>query len=149
MGWATASVGLETDPELVSGRLCKAAQGPRRRLTPATLQASNHRLCGVHSLGDFGLGEPSIQARLDDRRHQRKLVIECIIGRPIGGISPRLREYLVSGYQPRLSRRSARIPVHVTSLARASAMSISRRGVFCVFFVNTRTMMMRFPLRVT
>ena len=149
VGWATASVGLEADLEFVSGRLCKAAQGPRRRLTPTTFQARNHRLCGVHSLRNLGLGEPSIQARLDDRGHQRKLVIECIIGRAICGISSRLREYLVSGYQPRLSRRSARIPVHVTSFARASAMSISRRGVFCVFFVNTRTMMIRFPLRVT
>jgi hypothetical protein len=81
-----------------------------------------------------------VSARLDHRRGQRELVFEPIVGLDVFRVLAPLGD--------RFLDRDHFLRAHVTSSARRRASSISRRGVFCVFFVKTRRITTRLPVAV-
>ncbi len=127
---------LEADLEPMSGRLGEARERAGRRLAAPTFEPRDRALRRLHALGKLGLTQARALPRLGDFQDQRELFLQRVIFLPIGRIlHPSLMQ--VGKFR------------HVTSLALCAAISISRRGVFCVFFTNTRTTTTRCPLAVT
>lgn len=95
---------------------------------PAALKAGDHGLGGSHALGDLLLREVGLGAGADEGVGQGELLFQRVAGLDVGGVLAPLRERLLDGNA---------LALHRTSFARARAISMSRRGVFCVFLRTT------------
>lgn len=132
--------GFEADAKLRSGCLCETLQGPGRGHISTTFQASNHRLCRTHGGGDFFLRHIGFTSRLDQSFCDRELLFQGVVF----GDKRRVLEPLLGGVL-----NGNCFPAYRASFARLAANSISLRGVFCVFFANTRTTTTRRAVAVT
>src|SRR5882724_683797 len=131
---------LEADPKPVAGGLGNAFQCPRRGFDAAAFETSNHRLLGAHPRGEFPLCQTCARPNFNQRRSQAEFLVEVVIGLAVLWVPEPLLMQLVGRNQ---------LLAHAISSARLRASSISRRGVFCVFFTKTRTTTTRCDWRVT
>src|SRR6516165_7549987 len=131
---------LERNPQAHTGCGGEPLKRARRRLHPAAFETRDHRLRRVHALGQLFLRETRMRARLNHRLGERELVLKRVVGLDVCPVlAPRSEGFLDRDH----------LPAHVTSFARCRANSISRRGVFWVFFTNTRRITTRLPVAVT
>ena len=137
VGSPPGSRGVELNPQPGTGCLGDLLQGPRRWRHPAALQTRHRRLRRLHPLGQLRLGHAGSRARLDQRAGQLELRSQLLIGFPIVRVpAPAFMQFVKRAHC-------------ITSLARRSANSISRRGVRGVFFTKARTTTTRRPVATT
>src|ERR1700679_1761836 len=107
------------------GCVGEALQRARGRQDLAALKASDHGLGCSHRLSDLLLRHICFTAGFDERSGQCEFCFKGVVGRDKLWVLLPTCEGLVGGDE---------FTFHWTSLARLSAISISRRGVFWVFF---------------
>src|SRR5262249_52798905 len=131
---------LEADPQPVAGGLRDALQGAGGRLDAAAFEAGDHSLLGMHALRQLLLRQAGARAGGYQRRGEAEFLLEALVGLLVLGVFEPSSMQFVGGNQ---------LLAHLTSSARLRESSISRRGVFWVFFTNTRTTTTRCNGRVT
>src|SRR5450631_1527814 len=119
-------VRFEADAQARACSFSEAFQRTRRRHGLTAFQSSDHGLRRSHRLGDLLLSHLRIATGLDERRRHSELVFQRVIGGDVF--------WILVPFQERFFHR---------------AVSISRRGVLCVFLTNTCTTTTRWPVAVT
>src|SRR5271170_7630298 len=131
---------LERYPQPHPRRRGEALERARQGLRPTAFEPRDCRLRRVHPLGQLLLREARVGPRYDHRLSKPEFLLERVVGLDVLRVLAPCGEGFLDGDH---------LPAHVTSCARRRASSISRRGVFWVFLVNTRRITTRRPVAVT
>src|ERR1035438_1272416 len=130
---------LERDLQARARRLGVTLQRAGGGLRSPTFQPGNHGLGRLHALRHLLLCQTGARARLDACGDQGELLFQRFVFVPVLGVVQPLFMQVVYTDAAHHS---------VTSLARFNARTISARGVFRLFFTNTRTTTTRRPFAV-
>src|ERR1035437_5808066 len=131
---------LQRDFQARTRRFGVTLKGTSGGLGSPTFQPSNNGLSSLHALRHLLLGQTSAGARLNQSGDKRELHSQRSRLAPVlGALHPVLVQVIYTDTAH----------CSFTSCARFNATSISRRGVFRVFFTNTRTTTTRRPFAVS
>ncbi len=123
--------------QLGAGCLGKARKGPCGGQYLSTFPSGHNLLLGSHSVGKLFLRQSGMRTRTHKRARYGEFAFKCV------------ELFLVSWVVHPAGMQITNFAHHSTCLARLSASSISRPGVFWVFFTKTLTITTRCPVAAT